>query len=158
MTAIVYEIDGIWYYLRNFLEFSESYSEETNKFSCESGHTYVYPLQNGGRKHKISLKIEANSEYLKVLRKIFSQTEISLTFFHDSANVSTDAIGNVKRLPRRETFVKSGDYKVEQIVPVDTAIRNHGMYCVNGCGGAYDRYGRGAFEFSVTLETTYFAG
>lgn len=149
MTAIFHTIGGTEYVLRNITEWRDSYSEEMKTFQNESGSTIVYPVRSGRR--SISLKIEANSVYLSVLKSIFNEPVIRLRYTHGS-DADTDCIGNITQKIHEADFIKSGKISVRQIADIRTALKNVGMSCSYGKLGKYDRFGRGAYEFSVTLE------
>ncbi len=149
MTAIFHEIGGTEYILRNFIKFDESFSENIKKFESESGHSIVYPVRSG--KHCISLTIEANSVYLKTLKEIFNQPVIHLKYTHGS-DADTDYIGNIKQQVHEADFIKTGNITINQIADIRTSVPNAGMSCSYGKLGLYDRFGRGIYQFSVTLE------
>lgn len=149
MTAIFHEINSTEYILRNFTKFEESYSENIKKFESESGHSIVYPVRSG--KCCISLTIEANSVYLNVLKKLFNQPIIHLKYTHGS-DADTDYIGNIKQQIHEADFIKTSGISIKQIADIRVAFPNSGMGCSYGKLGYYDRFGRGAYEFSVSLE------
>lgn len=149
MTAIFYTIGGAEYMLRNIVKWQDSYSEEIKTYQNESGNAIVYPVRCG--KHSISLKIEANSMYLSVLKSIFTQPVVHLKYTHGS-DADTDCIGNIAQEIHEADFVKSGNITISQIADIKTALPNAGMSCTYGKLGKYDRFGRGAYEVSVTLE------
>ena len=149
MTAILANIGGTEYVLRNFLKFDVSYSEETKSFQNESGKKIIYPIRAG--KRRIAITIEANTTYLDVLRKLFSSTEIHLKYI-DGMDVETDCISNIEHLVQEGDFYKSSDISIKRLADSRTALQNAGMSCSYGRLGKYDRFGRGAYEFSVTLE------
>lgn len=146
MTKIFHTIGGIEYTLGNFLTFSESYSETNKTYTNEAGETILYPVRSG--KKKLSIVIEANSVYLDVLKKLFCQPVIRLKYTHGSDS-ETNSIGDIKPLIHEAEFIKTSDISIKQISDVRTALPNYGVR--NGLG-FYDRFGRGAYEFSVTLE------
>ncbi|MGN0592502.1 MAG: hypothetical protein ACI4JQ_04600 [Ruminococcus sp.] len=149
MTAILAEIDGMEYVLRNILKFDVSYSEEKRSYKNESGRMILYPVRTG--KRSISLTIEANTIYLDVLRKLFAPTEIHLRYM-DGMEADTDCIGNIRHRIQEGIFYKSSDISIRRAADSRVALNNAGIHCSYGKLGAYDRFGRGAYEFSVTLE------
>ncbi|MDE6019850.1 MAG: hypothetical protein K2H01_02475 [Ruminococcus sp.] len=149
MTAIFLETGGTEYILRNFTKFNESYSENIKKFESESGRAIIYPIRSG--KRCIALTIEANSVYLNILKNMFNQPVIHLKYTHGS-DADTDCIGNIKQQIHEADFIKTGNITIKQIADIKAAIPNAGMKCSYGKLGYYDRFGRGAYEFSVTLE------
>lgn len=151
MTAIFATVDGIHetVALRNFLEFDVSYTEITKTFQNESGQTIVYPVRTG--KRKISLKIEANTAYLKVLRTLFSAAVVHLQYT-DGMYSDTDSMGNIKQETLEGDFRKTSDLTITRKADACTALPNAGMYSPYGKQGLYDRCGRGAYEFAVSLE------
>lgn len=149
MTAIFHEINGTEYILRNFTKFEESYTENIKKFESESGHSIVYPVRSG--KRCISLTIEANSVYLNVLKRLFNQPAIHLKYTHGS-DADTDCIGNIKQQIHEADFIKTSSISIKQIADIKVALLNSGMGCSYGKIGYYDRFGRGAYELSVSLE------
>ena len=149
MTAIKAMINGKEYTLRNFLRFDVSYSEETKTYQNESGRKIIYPVRSG--KRRIAMTIEANTMYLDVLRQLFSAAEIHLKYI-DGMDIETDTIGNIKHLVQEGDFYKSSDISIKRIADSRTAMRNAGISCSGGRLGKYDRFGRGAYEFSVALE------
>lgn len=149
MTAIFHTIGGTEYILRNFIKFEESYSENIKKFESESGHAIVYPVRCG--KCCISLTIETNSVYLSILKEIFSNAVIHLKYTHGS-DAGTDCIGNITQKIHEKDFIKTSNIQVKQIADVRTSLPNSGIKSSFGGLGYYDRFGRGAYEFSVSLE------
>lgn len=149
MTAIFHEINGTEYILRNFTKFEESYTENIKKFESESGHSIVYPVRSG--KRCISLTIEANSVYLNVLKRLFNQPVIHLKYTHGS-DADTDCIGNIRQQIHEADFIKTSSISIKQIADIKVALPNAGMGCSYGKLGYYDRFGRGAYELSVSLE------
>lgn len=149
MTAIFLEIGGTEYILRNFAKFEESFSENIKKFENESGHAIVYPVRSG--KRCISLTTEANSVYLSVLKKLFNQPVIHLKYTHGS-DADTDCIGNIKQKIHEVDFIKTSGISIKQIADIRVSLPNAGMKCSYGKLGYYDRFGGGAYEFSVSLE------
>ena len=149
MTAIFLTIGGTEYLLRNFIEFRESYSENIKTFRNESGKAIVYPVRTG--KCCLSIKIEANSVYLNVLKELFNQPVIHLKYTNGS-DADTDCIGNIRQQIHEADFIKSGSISIEQIADIKTSCQNAGMKCSYGRPGFYDRFGRGAYIFSVSLE------
>ncbi len=149
MTALFLELGGTGYIARNFLEFEETYKENTKQFENERGETIIYPVRSG--KRCISLAIEANSIYLNVLKELFNQPVVHLKYTHGS-DAECDIIGNVKQIIHERDFIKTSDIKVKQIADTKTIFPNAGIKCDYGKLGYYDRFGRGAYEFSVTLE------
>ena len=146
MTAIYHTINGKEYTLGNFLEFKESFSENIRKFENESGHSIVYPVRSG--KRCLSITIEANSVYLNILKKLFNQPVIHLKYTHGS-DAECDCIGNIKQTVHEADFIKTSSVSVKQIADIRTMLPNHGVQCGLGF---YDRFGRGSYEFSVSLE------
>ncbi|MGN0631649.1 MAG: hypothetical protein ACI4JN_10010 [Ruminococcus sp.] len=146
MTAIFLTIGSTEYILRNFTEFRESYSENIRKFENESGHSIVYPVRNG--KRCLSITIEANSVYLNILKELFSHPVIHLKYTHGS-DAECDCIGNIKQIIHEADFIKTSSINIKQIADIRTMLPNHGVQCGLGF---YDRFGRGAYEFSVSLE------
>lgn len=149
MTAIFHKIGGTEYILRNFTKFEESFSENIKKFESESGHAIVYPVRSG--KRCIALTAEANSVYLKTLKELFNQPVIHLKYTHGS-DADTDCIGNIKQQIHESDFIKTSSITIKQIADIRTSVPNAGMKCSYGKMGFYDRFGRGAYELSVTLE------
>lgn len=149
MTAILANIDRKGYILRNILRFDVSYSEETRNYQNESGRRIIYPVRTG--KRRIALRIEANTTYLDVLRQLFSAPEIHLKYI-DGMDIETDTIGNIRHLVQEGDFYKSSDISVKRIADSRIAMHNAGISCSGGRLGKYDRFGRGAYELSVTLE------
>lgn len=149
MTAIFLEIGGTEYILRNFAKFEESFSENIKKFENESGHAIVYPVRSG--KRCISLTIEANSVYLNVLKKLFNQPIIHLKYTHGS-DADTDCIGDIKQKIHEVDFIKTSNITIKQIADIRVSVPNSGMKCSYGKLGYYDKFGRGIYEFSVSLE------
>ncbi|MGN0507602.1 MAG: hypothetical protein ACI4GX_00060 [Ruminococcus sp.] len=146
MTAIYHYINGREYTLGNFLDFNESFSENIRKFENESGHSIIYPVRNG--KSCLSITIEANSVYLNILKELFSHTVIHLKYTHGS-DAECDCIGNIKQIIHEADFIKTSSINIKQIADIKTMLPNHGVRCGMGF---YDRFGRGAYEFSVSLE------
>lgn len=149
MTAILANMDGKDCVLRNILKFDVSYSEETRSYQNESGRRIIYPVRTG--KRRIAMTIEANTTYLDVLRQLFGEVEIHLKYI-DGMDIETDCIGNIKHLVQEGDFYKSSDISVKRIADSRIALLNAGMSCTYGKLGYYDRFGRGAYELSVTLE------
>lgn len=149
LTAIIHTIGNTEYVLRNITSWECSYSEELRTFQNESGSTIVYPVRSG--KRTISIKIEANSVYLGVLQDIFNQPVIHLRYTHGS-DAECDCVGNIMQKVHEAEFIKLSKISVQQIADIRTALPNCGVSCSYGKFGKYDRYGRGAYIFSVTIE------
>ena len=149
MTAILASVGGAEYVLRNFLKFDVAYSEETKIYQNESGRKIIYPVRSG--KRRIAMTIEANTTYLDVLRELFAAPEIHLKYI-DGMDIETDCIGNIRHLVQEGDFCKSSDISIKRIADSCVALLNAGISCAYGKLGHYDRFGRGAYEFSVTLE------
>lgn len=143
MTAIYHTINGEEYILRNFLEFKESYSENIRKFENESGHSIVYPVRSG--KRCLSITIEANSVYLKILKEIFSTPIIHLKYTH-----GYDSEGYDKTIHEVD-FIKTSSVNIKQIANTKTTLPNYGVRAKYGLY-YHDAFGSGSYEFSVSLE------
>ena len=64
--------------IRNILNFNVTYEEMKNQFQNENGKSIFFPIRTG--KRKMDLTIECDSEDLKVLKKLFFQTEIKFAY------------------------------------------------------------------------------
>ena len=66
------------YLIRQFTKFDVSYTEITNIYENESGHTVQYPVRIG--KRKIDLELECNLDTLNILTEFFQQSEILMLY------------------------------------------------------------------------------
>lgn len=66
------------YLIRQFTKFDVSYSEITNTYENETGHTIQYPVRVG--KRKIDLELECNLDTLNILTEFFQQSEILMLY------------------------------------------------------------------------------
>lgn len=137
--------------IRNILNFNVTYEEMKNQFQNENGKSIFFPIRTG--KRKMDLTIECDSEDLKVLKKLFFQTEIK--FAYSENGTETEEI----------SFFKKSDI---QINTIDRKKVDYGNSCIYyqdgddskptpfhffyGCELMPEYEGRGMYEFSVSLE------
>lgn len=90
------------YLIHQFTKFDVSYTEITNIYENESGHTIQYPVRIG--KRKIDLELECNLDALNILMDFFQQSEILMLY-----KSPTDAVEQFG------TFRKTADIQVQTI-------------------------------------------
>lgn len=90
------------YLIHQFTKFDVSYTEITNIYENESGHTIQYPVRIG--KRKIDLELECNLDALNILMDFFQQSEILMLY-----KSPTDAVEQFG------TFHKTSDIQVQTI-------------------------------------------
>lgn len=90
------------YLIHQFTKFDVSYTEITNIYENESGHTIQYPVRIG--KRKIDLELECNLDALNILMDFFQQSEILMLY-----KSPTDAVEQFG------TFRKTSDIQVQTI-------------------------------------------
>ena len=90
------------YLIRQFTKFDVSYSEITNTYENETGHTIQYPVRLG--KRKIELELECNLDTLNILTEFFQQSEILMLY-----KSPTDAVEQFGM------FRKTSDIKMQTI-------------------------------------------
>ena len=90
------------YLIHQFTKFNVSYSEITNTYENETGHTLQYPVRLG--KRKIELELECNLDTLNILTEFFHQSEILMLY-----KSPTDAVEQFGM------FRKTSDIQVQTI-------------------------------------------
>lgn len=90
------------YLIRQFTKFDVSYSEITNTYENETGHTIQYPVRVG--KRKIDLELECNLDALNILTEFFQQSEILMLY--QSPTDAAEQFG---------TFRKTSDIQVQTV-------------------------------------------
>ena len=90
------------YLIHQFTKFNVSYSEITNTYENETGHTIQYPVRLG--KRKIELELECNLDTLNILTEFSQQSEILMLY-----KSPTDAVEQFGM------FRKTSDIKMQTI-------------------------------------------
>ena len=90
------------YLIHQFTKFNVSYSEITNTYENETGHTLQYPVRLG--KRKIELELECNLDTLNILTEFFQKSEIFMLY-----KSPTDAVEQFGM------FRKTSDIKMQTI-------------------------------------------
>lgn len=103
------------YLIRQFTKFDVSYTEITNIYENESGHTIQYPVRIGNR--KIDLELECNLDTLNILMDFFQQSEILMLY-----KSPTDAVEQFG------TFRKTSDIQIQTISKNPSYYNNPFLY------------------------------